>query len=181
MRGAARFWVGVGKGGGRRGGQDFHLDVLAVRCRVAERLAFLVPQDGSSQRRLLAEHVQVGIACDFAGSEQEGFLVAGNPGDDDHAGLNDAIVSGRLAHVGVAEQDRELADAGLNLALLLLGGMVAAVLLEVPLLPGCIDLLDNLRPARAGKVVQLCLQAVKSFLGKPGCSCAVGGRHGLLL
>ena len=35
--------------------------------------------------------------------------------------------------------------------------------------------------ARAGEVVQLCLQAVKSFLGKPSCSCAVGGRHGLLL
>jgi hypothetical protein len=83
--------------------------------------------------------------------------------------------------VGVAEQCSELADAGLDLALLLLGCVVATVLLEVALLPGCFNLLDDLCPASAGKVVQLCLQAVKSFLGEPGCSCAVGGRHGLLL
>jgi hypothetical protein len=83
--------------------------------------------------------------------------------------------------VGVPEQDGELADTGLDLALFLFGRVVAAVFLEVSLLARGFDLLDDLRPAGAGKVVQLCLQAVKSFLGKPSCRRAVGGRHGLLL
>jgi hypothetical protein len=83
--------------------------------------------------------------------------------------------------VGVAEQGGELADTGFNLALFLLGSVVTAVFLEVSLLARSFDFLDDLRPAGAGKVVQLCLQAVKSFLGKPSCRRAVGGRHGLLL
>ena len=163
------------------GGDDLDRDDLAVRGGVAERLALLVADDGRAQRGLLAEDVEIGIAGDFAGAEQERLFVAGNPGHDEHSGLHDSVVRRGLADVGVPEQRGELADAGFDLALLLLGGVVAAVLLEVALLAGSLDLLDDFRPARAGKVVQLCLQAVKSFLGKPSCSCAVGGRHGLLL
>jgi hypothetical protein len=83
--------------------------------------------------------------------------------------------------VGVPKEGGELADAGFDLALLFLGCVVPAVFLEVSLLACSLDLLNDFRAARAGKVVQLCLQAVKSFLGKPSCRRAVGGRHGLLL
>ena len=51
---------------------------------------------------------------------------------------------GRLADLGAAQHVLELADPGLDLALLVLGGVVAAVLLEVALVAGGADPLDDL-------------------------------------
>ncbi len=62
----------------------------------------------------------------------------------------------------------ELADAALDLALLVLGGVVAAVLLQVAFVSSGFDLLRDLYTSGAGQVVKLRLQPVMCFLGEPG-------------
>ena len=56
----------------------------------------------------------------------------------------------------------------LHLALLVLGGVVAAVLLQVALVPGGLDLLRDLYTPGPREVVQLRLQPVMGLLGEPG-------------
>ena len=82
----------------------------------------------------------------LAGAEQEGLhvVVAGEPVGHLHAGLDDAVVGRGLADLGAAQHVLELPDAGLGLALLLAGGVVAAVLLEVALVAGGADAGDDL-------------------------------------
>jgi hypothetical protein len=67
----------------------------------------------------------------------------------------------------VTEQLGEHTDARLDLALLLLGGVVPAVLLEVTLLACGLDLLGDLRAALAGQGVKLSSESVEGFLGQP--------------
>ena len=70
-------------------------------------------------------------------------LVAGDLRGHDGADLDDAVALRRLADGGGAQQLRQLTDARLDLALLVLGGVVAAVLLEVALLASRLDLLGD--------------------------------------
>ena len=81
---------------------------------------------------------------------QEDLLVARDLGGDHSARLDDAVALGSVAHRRVAQQFGQHADAGLDLALLVLGGVVAAVLLEVALFAGRLDLLCDVaaRPRR---------------------------------
>jgi len=62
----------------------------------------------------------------------------------------------------------QLVDPGLDLALLFLGCVVAAVLPQVPLIPRGFDLLGDVDPALAGKVIQLALEPVMRLLSEPG-------------
>ena len=69
------------------------------------------------------------------------MLVAGQVDGDDHAGRDACRRCRRgLADLRVLEQLGQLADPRLLLALLLLGGVVAAVLAQVALLAGRLDL-----------------------------------------
>ena len=105
-----------------------------------------------------------------------------------HAGLDDAVVR-RLADLGAAEHVLELTDAVLDLALLVLGGVVAAVLLEVALVAGSADPLDDLLADRAAQLLQLGLELGEGLLGQPdgvvleSASCGtpdrVKGRYGV--
>src|SRR5690606_13541383 len=85
---------------------------------------------------------------------------------DDHPRLDDTVVRRGLADGRAVEQRGELADAGLHLALLLLGGVVAAVLTKVPLETGGLDLVRNVGAAIAGEVGELLLEAVVGLLGQ---------------
>src|SRR5690606_17466819 len=72
------------------------------------------------------------------------IVVADDAVGDIHAGLDHAVVGRGLADLGAPEGVRELEDAPLELALLLAGGVVAAVLLEVALLTRRADALHDL-------------------------------------
>ena len=78
-----------------------------------------------------------------------------------------------------AQQLCELADAGLLLALLVLGGVVAAVLLEVALFTRGLDPLGDLLATVRRELRELRREAVERLLREPG----DGGvlRHGALL
>src|SRR4029078_1788870 len=84
-----------------------------------------------------------------------------------HAGLDDAVVRRGLADLGATHHVLELTDAGLDLALLVLGGVVATVLLEVALVASGTDALDDLLAHGTGEVLQLGLQLVVGLLGQP--------------
>ena len=73
----------------------------------------------------------------------------------------------RLADLGGAQQLLQVADARLLLALLLAGGVVAAVLPEVALLAAGVDLGGDDR-AVGDQLVELGLQPVVRVLGQPG-------------
>jgi hypothetical protein len=79
----------------------------------------------------------------------------------------------------VLEQD----DPGLDLALLILGRVVAAVLLQVALVAGRLDLLRDIDAPRSGKVVKLGLEPVVRLLGQPGDGlfARLGHGHSLVL
>ena len=74
---------------------------------------------------------------------------------------------GRLADLGAPQHVLELTDPGLLLALVVLGRVVAAVLLEVALVARSGDLLDDLLAPGAPEVVELGLQLVVGLLGQP--------------
>ena len=65
---------------------------------------------------------------------------------------------------------------GLLLALLLLGGVVAAVLAQVALLAGLLDLAGDLGAAPTGEILELRLEPVVRLLGQPGDTAGLG--HG---
>ncbi len=68
--------------------------------------------------------------------------------------------------MALLEQLGQLADAGLVLALLLAGRVVATVLLEVALFAGGLDLGDDVGATRAGELLELGLEAVVRLLGQ---------------
>jgi len=70
---------------------------------------------------------------------------------------------------GVLQQLGQLTDPGLHLALLLLGRVVAAVLLEVAFIAGRLDLLGDLGAVLTGELGQLFLEPVIRFLGQVAC------------
>src|SRR4029078_12045758 len=72
------------------------------------------------------------------------------------------------ADLGVLEQLTQLQSAGVHLALLLLGGGVAAFLAQVRLFARGLDLLGDLDLVRTLEIVKLGLQPVIRFLGEPG-------------
>ena len=85
-------------------------------------------------------------------------------------------LSRRLADGRVAQQLGELADARLDLALLVFGGVVAAVLLEVALFAGGLDLLGDVGARGTAQLLELGAQPVVGLLGQPRGGGCVG--HG---
>src|SRR5947209_7977607 len=81
--------------------------------------------------------------------------VAGDRGRHDGADLDDAVAHRGLADRRRAQQLRQLADAGLDLALLVFGGVVAAVLLEVALLAGRLELLGDVDARGTAQLLEL--------------------------
>jgi hypothetical protein len=71
----------------------------------------------------------------------------------------------------------ELEDAALSLALLLLGGVVAAVFAQVAFVSGGLDFLGNLDAPCPREVVQLRLEPVIRLLGEPGDGVIAGFGH----
>jgi hypothetical protein len=102
-----------------------------------------LPGQRQAERAVRGVDRDVGLVLARADEEALGLVVALVEDLDDHAGTGDARARRRLADLGVAQQLGELADAGLELALLVLGGVVAAVLLEVALVARGLDLGDD--------------------------------------
>ena len=122
------------------------------------------------ERRLRGVDRHVGDRGLLARADQEGLLVAAvdEPHRDDHARARDAGVrGGRCADLGLAQQLVQLADPRLHLSLLVLGGVVAAVLLEVALGAGGGDARGDLGTALAGEMEELGIEAVVGILGQP--------------
>ncbi len=74
----------------------------------------------------------------------------------------------RFADRGVLEQVLEGADAGLLLALLVLGRVVAAVLLQVALFAGGRDPLGDLFATGRGELLELVRKAIVGILREEG-------------
>jgi uncharacterized protein YejL (UPF0352 family) len=110
--------------------QDLDLDRAAVGRLVGGLVADLEALDRGSERARLAVDVEVGAA---AISRLPRRKTSSPPATvaDDGARLDDAAAGRGLADLGRLQQRLERADARLDLALLVLGGVVAAVLLEV--------------------------------------------------
>src|SRR5690606_4548971 len=100
---------------------------------VAGLVADLQAEDGLSERARLAVDVEIARSGDLAASEQEDLLVAGDQSRHDRARLDDAAAGRSLPDLGRLQQLLERADARFLFALLILGRVVAAVLLEVAL------------------------------------------------
>ena len=128
----------------------------------------LRPRIAAPSGRGLAVDVELGADGDLAVAEQEDLFAAGDDRRDDGAGLDDAGALRSLAHRGGLEQVLERADAGLLLALLVLGGVVAAVLLEVALFARGLDALGDLLAAGRREVLELGGEAVVGILGEEG-------------
>ena len=96
------------------------------------------------------------VVLDLAGAQQEllGLVVADEAVGDDLARRDHAVVVGRVGD-GDLEHLLELEDPGLDLALLVLGGVVAAVLLQVTLVAGSTDPLDDLLALGTAQVLEL--------------------------
>ena len=71
------------------------------------------------------------------------FVVAGEPDGHGHPRPDYPVGPRRLPDAGMLQDVLELDDPPLDLALLLLGGVVAAVLAQVTLIPGGLDLLRD--------------------------------------
>src|SRR5215467_10105800 len=150
----------------------------AVRQRVGRGLPDLLAVDRAAQRRLGRVHVDRRAAL-LAGGEQERdlVLVSGEADRDGHARAYDPVGAGRLADPRVVQDVHDLEDPALPLALLFLGGVVAAVLPQVALVPGGLDSLGDLRAPFAREVVQLRLEPVIRLLGEPGDAVITGFGH----
>src|SRR5699024_6044729 len=161
--------AGCGSGRVGRGLEDLDREGLPVGGRVVDGVADLRAVDRGAQRRLRGEHLERVVAVgDLAVAQQEGALLAGHGDLHDHAGLDDAVVLRGLADHGVLQEPLEVRDARFQLALLLAGGVVAAVLLEVPFVASRGDALGDLGASRALELLELLGQAVVRFLGEPG-------------
>src|SRR5229473_1918849 len=149
--------------------EDLDRGGTTVRQIVGGGLADLLSRDGAAQRGAGGIHVDGGAAF-LAGREQEGdlVLVTGEPDRHGHARPDHALSPWRLADPGVLQDVLDLPDARLLLALLLLGRVVAAVLPQVALVSGGLDLLRDLHTRGAGQIVELRLESVMRLLGEPG-------------
>ena len=85
----------------------------------------------------------------------------------DGADQGDAGLLWSFTDGGVVQQLLEVGDAGLFLALLLAGGVVATILLEVTLFAALIDLGGQDRAVLL-QGEQLRVESVVGFLGEPG-------------
>ena len=86
---------------------------------------------------------------------------------DNHAGLDDAVVGGGLAHLGVLQHFLEGLDAGLVHGLLVARGVVAAVLAQVALLAGGIDEARDLDALDLDAFLELVCEQVVLCLREP--------------
>src|SRR5690606_30386224 len=154
------------------------LDVGAAGSGVGHGLARPGPQDGAAERGLRTVNGQVGGSGDLPGPEQEGLGVVGVvvEVDGDHSAGCHGTGGRAVAHSGVTQQVLQVPDPRLLLALLLLGGMVAAVFPQVAFLPAGVDLRRDDRPV-GDQLVELGLEAVVSLLGEPDGRLAICG-HG---
>ena len=135
---------------------DLDGDLPAVRSGVGGLLALLAADDRGAERRCLAVDVELGADGDLAVAEQEDLFVAGDDRRDDGAGLDDAgALRAPRRPSAVFSRCCERADAGLLLALLVLGGVVAAVLLEVALFARGFDPLGDLLAAGRRELLEL--------------------------
>src|SRR5215472_14511921 len=102
--------------------EDLHRGRAAVRQRVGGRLADLLAGDGAAQRGARGVDVDRRAAL-LAGSTQERdlVLVALEPDGHRHAGAYHAVGARRLPDPGGFEYLLDRPDAGLLLALFLLG------------------------------------------------------------
>ena len=160
---------------------------------VGDGVALLVADDRRAERALRGVDLEPASGVlHLAGAEQERLgLVVGVAGElvgHLHAGLDDAVVGRGLADLGAPQHVLELADPGLGLALLLAGGVVAAVLLEVALVAGGADPGDDLARGRgragcrarawslskASCVSQMVFCSLLAWV-TVGCSCAASG------
>ncbi len=112
------------------------------------------PVECRSERRRRADHV--GVLDDFLHVADEvplGHVVG-------IALVDDGVHLRGLDDLGVLEQVLELADATLHVPLLVLGGVVAGVLLEVALFAGDFDLVGDLDAATRRQIVEFRLELV---------------------
>src|SRR5690625_3480654 len=177
--GAGPVSVGV-----RLSADDLYRDLRPVGGRVGHRFTDALAIDRLAQRRVrgvdLDAHGAV-QAAQLTRAEQERLDVVLVEGDfDDHAGLDHAVVRGRLTGPGTLQQRLQLRDPSLLLALLVLGSLIPAVLREIPLEPRVLDALGDLGAPRTHQMRELLLKTVVCLLGEPG-DVIARGRHGMLL
>ena len=125
--------------------------------------------DSGTQGSLGGEDLDAQVAAGVARTEQELLLAAGDQGGDDHAGLDDAVVGGGLADLGVLKHLLEGLDAGLVHGLLVARGVVAAVLAQVALLAGGIDEARDFDALDLDALLQLVREQVVLGLREPLC------------
>src|SRR5262249_1535577 len=127
----------------------------ALRPRAGGLLADLLAHDGGAERRLGRVDVDRRAAL-LTGGQQERPLVVvlDEPDRDRHARPDHAVGPRRPADAGVLQDVLERDDPRLDLALLVLGRVVPAVLAQVPFLAGRLDLLRDIDAPRSRKVAK---------------------------
>jgi hypothetical protein len=136
-------------------------------------------EDGLAERGLRTVDGEVGRGGDLPRPQQErlGVVRVVVEVDRDDRARPDLVAGRRLADPGAAQQFVQVADARLLLALLLLGGVVAAVLPQVALFAPSVDLRGDRRSV-GDELLELGLQTVVRVLGEPGGGrLAVGAGH----
>ena len=88
--------------------------------------------------------------------------------DDDPGGHDAGFVRRAVDDDGVLKHPLQLADAGLHLALGVLGGVIVAVLRQVAERPRGLDLPGDLHPAAGRQVLELCDKADVRLGGEMG-------------
>src|SRR6478752_5336417 len=177
-----------GPDGSAREGDRVHdddLELLAVGRLVADGVALGRAEDRGAERGLRRVDLEAaaGGILHLTGAEQERLDVVVGVADelvgDLHAGLDDAVVGRGLADLGAVEHVLELPDPALELALLLAGGVVAAVLLEVALVTGRADPGDDVLADGTLEVLELVGELVERVLGEPDLALCCCLRHGV--
>ena len=125
--------------------------------------------DRGAQGSLRGEDLNTQVAAGVTRTEQELLLAAGHQSRDNHAGLDDAVVGGGLADLGVLQHFLEGLDAGLVHGLLVACSVVAAVLAQVALLAGRVDEARDLDALDLDALLQLACEQVVLGLREPLC------------
>ena len=125
--------------------------------------------DGGAQGSLCGEDLNAQVAAGVARTKQELLLAARNQGGDDHAGLDDAVVGGGFADLGVLQHFLEGLDTGLVHGLLVARSVVAAVLAQIALLAGGVDEARDLDALDLDALLQLACEQVVLGLREPLC------------
>ena len=141
----------------------------AVRQPEGGFLAHPLAVNRSAQRRARRVGVNQRAAV-LPGGEQERhlFVVPDEPNSNLHARADHAVGARRAADAGALQDVLQGDDPRLDLTLLVLGRMVAAVLTQIPFLPGRLDLLGDFGGSRAWEVVDFGREPVVRLLGQPG-------------